>query len=133
MNQTTKHYSETPKWTLSKEFTFEAAHRLPLHDGKCARLHGHSWRMTVEVESSQLHEEGPKTGMVMDYADMKAAVTPILEGNLDHHYLNETLGIDNPTSERVAQWAYDILKPRLPLLRSVTINETCTSACRYGH
>jgi 6-pyruvoyltetrahydropterin/6-carboxytetrahydropterin synthase len=62
------------RWTLSKEFTFEAAHRLPRHDGKCARLHGHSWKMLVEVESPELHKSGPKSGMVMDFGDIKAAV-----------------------------------------------------------
>ena len=120
------------RWTLSKEFTFEAAHRLPRHDGKCARLHGHSWKMLVEVESPALHESGPKSGMVMDFGDIKAAVSPLVESRLDHHYLNDTLELESPTSEKVAQWVFQAILPKLPNLRAVTIHETCTSACRYG-
>lgn len=121
------------RWTLSKDFTFEAAHVLPRHDGKCARLHGHSWKLTVEVANDRLETQGPKTGMVMDFVDIKAAVAPLLESKLDHYYLNDSLEMANPTSENVARWVFDRLLPKLPLLRSVTINETCTSACRYGH
>ena len=121
------------RWTLTKEFTFEAAHRLPRHDGKCARLHGHSWKMQVEVESPALCESGPKTGMVMDFGDIKAAVASLVESHLDHHYLNDTLELESPTSEKVAQWVFQAILPKLPNLRAVTINETCTSACRYGH
>ena len=121
------------RWTLTKEFTFEAAHRLPRHDGKCARLHGHSWKMLVEVESPALCESGPKSGMVMDFGDIKAAVASLVESHLDHHYLNDTLELESPTSEKVAQWVFQAILPKLPNLRAVTINETCTSACRYGH
>ena len=121
------------RWTLTKEFTFEASHRLPRHDGKCARLHGHSWKMLVEVESPALCESGPKSGMVMDFGDIKAAVASLVESHLDHHYLNDTLELESPTSEKVAQWVFQAILPKLPNLRAVTINETCTSACRYGH
>lgn len=121
------------RWTLTKEFTFEAAHRLPRHDGKCARLHGHSWKMQVEVESPALCESGPKTGMVMDFGDIKAAVAPLVESHLDHHYLNDTLELESPTSEKVAQWVFQAILPKLPNLRAVIIHETCTAACRYGH
>lgn len=122
-----------PTWRISKDFTFEAAHVLPRHDGKCARLHGHSLKRTVEVANDRLETQGPKTGMVMDFGDINAAVAPLLESKLDHYFLNDSLEIANPTSENVARWVFDRLLPKLPLLRSVTINETCTSACRYGH
>lgn len=118
-------------WTITKEFTFEAAHKLPKHDGKCARLHGHSWKGRVIVKGEVLHNEGPKTGMVMDFGDVKRLVAPLLDGFLDHHHLNETLNLDNPTSEEVARWLYMRLKPSLPSLLAVEIDETCTSSCRY--
>ena len=119
------------RWTLSKEFTFEAAHRLPRHDGKCARLHGHSWRMVVEVESPVLCESGPKTGMVTDFGDIKKAVAPLLESRLDHHYLNEIPGLENPTSENLAKWIWGKLKPNLPQLSKVVVRETCTCGAIY--
>lgn len=120
-----------PTFTLTKEFRFEAAHRLPLHDGKCQRLHGHSWKGRVIVRSETLVKEGPKSGMVQDYAEISAAVNGWVEGCLDHYYLNETLPLENPTSEEIARWLYSILKPSLPLLVAVEIDETCTSSCRY--
>lgn len=122
-----------PGWTLRKSFTFEAAHLLPHHDGKCARLHGHSWKMTVEVGSDRLEVRGPKRGMVMDFGELKAVVAPLVEQKLDHFYLNDSLVMENPTSENVARWIFDKLAPKLPMLRAVIIHETCTAACRYGH
>jgi 6-pyruvoyltetrahydropterin/6-carboxytetrahydropterin synthase len=118
-------------YTLTKRFTFEAAHELPRHDGKCRRLHGHSWVMVVAVAGSRLHSSGPKSGMLMDYADLSAAVKPLVESHLDHHYLNETTGLINPTSEELARWVHERLRPELPDLAWVEIQETCTSSCRY--
>lgn len=116
---------------LSKSFRFEAAHQLNGHDGKCARLHGHSWTLTVEVEGSTLIDHGPKFGMLMDYDHISRVVEPVVEDFLDHHFLNETLGIYVPTSESIASWAYYKIKPSLPQLSAITISETCTTACRY--
>ncbi len=70
--------------------------------------------------------------MLMDYADLKKVMNPIVEEYLDHHYLNETLPLESPTSEAIAKWIYDQLKPDLPLLDSVTVNETCTCSCTYS-
>lgn len=113
---------------IFKEFSFEAAHRLPnVPTGhKCARLHGHSFRV-------ELHVRGPvlePTGWVMDFADIKAAFKP-LEEQLDHHYLNEVEGLENPTSEVLARWIWQRLLPKLPQLTKVVIRETCTSGCIY--
>lgn len=116
---------------LTKEFKFEAAHKLPAHDGKCARLHGHSWTMLVTVAGDRLRDSGPKAGMLLDFGDLKAGVQPLVERCLDHHYLNETTGLVNPTSEELARWVYDNLKPAFPGLLSVEVRETCTSACTY--
>ncbi|MBO6519396.1 MAG: 6-carboxytetrahydropterin synthase QueD [Rhodospirillales bacterium] len=113
---------------IFKEFTFEAAHDLPnTPDGhKCRRLHGHSFRVRLAVE-------GPvdeHTGWVMDFADIKAAFHPIWE-RLDHHYLNDIPGLDNPTSEVIAKWIWAELKPVLPELSEVKLWETCTAGCTY--
>ncbi|MEO8985728.1 MAG: 6-carboxytetrahydropterin synthase QueD [Rhodanobacter sp.] len=113
---------------IFKSFTFEAAHRLPnVPVGhKCARLHGHSFGVEVHVSG----EMGAQSGWVMDFSDIKAAYQPLHEV-LDHHYLNDVPGLDNPTSEQLAVWLWDRLKPALPLLSAVVVRETCTSGCRY--
>lgn len=113
---------------IYKEFVFEAAHRLPnVPDGhKCARLHGHSWKGVIYVRG----EIGQRSGWVMDFAEIKRAFRPIYE-QLDHHYLNDIDGLDNPTSEVLAKWIWDRLKPGLPGLSRVVINETCTTGCIY--
>jgi len=113
---------------IFKTFTLEAAHLLPNVPAghKCARLHGHSFRIELHVAG----EPDPHTGWIMDFAEIKAAFRPLYE-QLDHHYLNEIDGLDNPTSERLAQWIWARLKPALPALSEVVVHETCTSGCRY--
>lgn len=113
---------------LHKEFSFEAAHHLPnVPDGhKCRRLHGHSFRVSLHVEGPV----DPALGWVVDFADIKRAFGPLLD-ELDHHYLNEIDGLDNPTSENVAIWIWDRVKPELPLLSQVRVSETCNSGCTY--
>jgi 6-pyruvoyltetrahydropterin/6-carboxytetrahydropterin synthase len=119
-------------YRLEKDFTFEASHRLPKHDGKCQRLHGHSWRMTLILLGAELNVSGPKAGMLMDYAEVSAIVKPYVEDYLDHWHLNESLAIENPTSEAIAKRVYEDLRVKLPLLVGVKIHETCTSACLYS-
>ena len=113
---------------LFKEFSFEAAHRLPNvpAEHKCARLHGHSFAVRITVQGPV----GEESGWVMDFADLKAAFQPIWE-QLDHHYLNEIAGLENPTSEVLAKWIWTRLQPGLPELFAVEIRETCTSGCTY--
>jgi len=113
---------------LFKEFQIEAAHRLPhVPEGhKCARLHGHSFRITIYVSGSV----DPHVGWVMDFADIAAAFRPLQE-MLDHRYLNEIEGLENPTSENLARWIWQRLKPRLPGLSRIVVQETCTSGCVY--
>lgn len=118
-------------WTLAKKFTFEAAHQLPHHEGKCRRLHGHSWVGYVYVAGDSLIESGSQSGMVIDYGEIKAKLQPLVKDYLDHYYLNETTQMENPTSEAIAQWIYKKLKPSLPGLIAVRIDETCTSRCIY--
>jgi 6-pyruvoyltetrahydropterin/6-carboxytetrahydropterin synthase len=118
-------------WLLKKTFGFEASHQLPRHDGPCAQLHGHSYRLTVEVRGVTLHTDGPKTGMVVDYGDISAAVKPLLVQSLDHHDLNTSLPVVTTTAELIAQWVYDQLVPALPGLVAVTIGETASTEARY--
>jgi 6-pyruvoyltetrahydropterin/6-carboxytetrahydropterin synthase len=119
-------------WIISKSFTFEAAHKLPLHDGKCQKLHGHSWKGTLFISSETLIKDGVKTDMVMDYGDIKKSFKKILDEQLDHCYLNESLNLENPTSEKIAEWLYNQLITNIPNLIGVKINETCTSSCFYS-
>ncbi|HEX5744859.1 MAG TPA: 6-carboxytetrahydropterin synthase QueD [Archangium sp.] len=113
---------------IFKEFTFEAAHRLPnVPPGhKCARLHGHSYRVTLHVQGPV----GADSGWVMDFADLTEAFKPI-HAQLDHYYLNEIEGLSNPTSENLARWIWQRVRPRLPQLSQVMVRETCTSGCIY--
>ena len=111
---------------IFKEFTFEAAHRLPNlpPEHKCSRLHGHSFHVRLYLEG----EPDPRLGWVMDFADIKAAFRPVLH-QLDHHYLNDIEGLANPTSERIAVWIWEQLKPVLALLSKVEVRETCSAGC----
>jgi 6-pyruvoyltetrahydropterin/6-carboxytetrahydropterin synthase len=113
---------------IFKVFRIEAAHRLPNVPAghKCARLHGHSFAVELNVSG----EPGADTGWVMDFADVKKAFQPLYD-QLDHHYLNDIEGLENPTSEMLAVWIWNRLKPALPQLSCVTVHETCTSGCRY--
>jgi 6-pyruvoyltetrahydropterin/6-carboxytetrahydropterin synthase len=113
---------------IYRQFTFEAAHRLPMvpEDHKCARLHGHSFAVTIAVEGTV----GAETGWVMDFADLAAAFRPVHDA-LDHRYLNDVPGLDNPTSEVLARWIWDRLVADLPGICRVEVRETCTSGCIY--
>ena len=113
---------------LNHRFSFESAHHLPevAEDHKCRRLHGHSFQVEVTVTGSI----GQKTGWVMDFADLKARVRPVIEA-LDHRYLNEIEGLENPTSEHICIWIWNRLAKDLPGLTAVSVNETCNNGCTY--
>lgn len=113
---------------IFKKFTFEAAHRLPkVPDGhKCSRLHGHSFAVTVYLSGPV----GEETGWVVDFAAIKQVLKPLIE-RLDHFYLNEITGLENPTSENIARWIWRQSKPHLPQLSKLYVHETCTSGCVY--
>lgn len=114
---------------IFKEFTFEAAHFLPHVPAghKCKRLHGHSFHVAIYV-SGKVQEP---SGWVMDFADIKSAFKPVLQ-RLDHYCLNDIAGLENPTSENLARWIWQQLKPALPLLSKIIIRETCNSGCVYS-
>jgi 6-pyruvoyltetrahydropterin/6-carboxytetrahydropterin synthase len=113
---------------LVHEFRFEAAHRLPaVAEGhKCARLHGHSFRVELAIRGPV----DPAKGWLMDFGEMHRLWAPMDE-LLDHRYLNEIPGLENPTSENVARLIWEKLKPGLPSLSRVTIFETCEARCEY--
>jgi 6-pyruvoyltetrahydropterin/6-carboxytetrahydropterin synthase len=113
---------------IFKEFRFEAAHQLP-HvppDHKCARLHGHSFRVAVHVTGPV----DPHSGWVMDFGEISSAFAP-LHDQLDHHFLNEIAGLENPTSEHLARWIWRHLRPTLAGLSAVVVYETRSAGCRY--
>lgn len=112
--------------TIWKRFTFEASHRLPnVPEGhKCARLHGHSYTVEIHVRGIV----GQTSGWVMDFGDISSAWEP-LRAVLDHRFLNEIDGLENPTSEVLARWIWG--KLTLPGLTKVCVNETASSGCVY--
>jgi 6-pyruvoyltetrahydropterin/6-carboxytetrahydropterin synthase len=114
--------------SIFKVFTFEAAHRLPNlpTNHKCSRLHGHSFRVELHLAGPLLANEG----WVMDFAQVKALFKPIYD-QLDHHYLNDIAGLENPTSERLSVWIFEHAKAVLPLLTHVVVHETCTAGSRF--
>lgn len=113
---------------IFKVFQVEAAHRLPNvpSDHQCFRLHGHSFIIEIHVSGAV----GENTGWVMDFAELKAKFDPLYK-QLDHNYLNEIPGLENPTSENLAKWIWQKLKPELTLLSKVIVKETCNSGCIY--
>jgi 6-pyruvoyltetrahydropterin/6-carboxytetrahydropterin synthase len=113
---------------LVHEFRFESAHRLPKVPAghKCARLHGHSFKVEVAVVGP-VDED---TGWFIDYERLYAAWAPI-HAELDHNYLNEVPGLENPTSENLARWLWRRLEPSLPSLARITVFETCDARCEY--
>lgn len=113
---------------ITRTYRFEAAHRLPhVPEGhKCARLHGHSFRVTVAVGG----EVDPHLGWILDFAEIDEAWKP-LHALLDHRYLNEIEGLENPTSELLAKWVFERVRLPKGTLVSVTVHETCTSSTTY--
>jgi 6-pyruvoyltetrahydropterin/6-carboxytetrahydropterin synthase len=106
---------------IRKSFTFEAAHVLPNHPGKCARLHGHSYRLDVALEGP-LHAGGPAAGMVEDFDVVSRIVKEAVVSQLDHRSLNEL--IENPTAENIVVWVWQRLAHQLPDLAELTLWET---------
>lgn len=118
---------------LKKRFRFESSHQLKNHDGKCARLHGHSWTGYFEVSGNELDTKGPKENMLIDYGEL-GAIAKQIEAKYDHYHLNDVLKSDMPTSELVAAAIWQFIEFRIAeqknvRLSRVVINETCTSEC----
>jgi 6-pyruvoyltetrahydropterin/6-carboxytetrahydropterin synthase len=115
-------------YRITKNFVFDAAHWLPhVPEGhKCGRMHGHTYRVTLSLEG----ELDPQLGWVEDFGELKAAFAPLL-ARLDHRCLNEIEGLDNPTAEVLAAWLFERLRPDLPQLAEVTVEETPSSTASF--
>ena len=113
---------------IYKDFTFEAAHKLPnVPEGhKCGRLHGHSYHVRLHLSG----KVNSSDGWFIDFADVKKVFKPIYN-QLDHYYLNDIEGLENPTAENISKWIWDKLKPSLSELSAVELKETCTCGVVY--
>ncbi len=113
---------------IYREFKFDAAHRLPnLKEGhRCGNLHGHTFAVFIHIEG----EVGDNSGWVIDYGKIKSICAPVID-MLDHQYLNDIAGLENPTSENIAGWLWDKIKPSLPGLSMIEVKETASTGCRY--
>jgi 6-pyruvoyltetrahydropterin/6-carboxytetrahydropterin synthase len=114
---------------IFNRYQLESARRLPKlpADHPCSRVHGHSFQVEIHVSGPL----DPDMDWVVDFAELDAAFSPI-HAQLDHHYLNDIPGLENPTTERMAQWIWQQLKPRLPGLIKIIIQETQQSGCVYS-
>ena len=113
---------------LTKIFTFEAAQTIPHLDPshKCRKMHGHSFKIEISIEG----KVDPLIGWVDDHANITKAMTPLL-ALVDHAYLNEVPGLENPTIENMCAWFWEKLTPHLPGLREIVLHETPTARCSY--
>ena len=113
---------------LIKEYKFEAAHRLPMvpPGHKCARLHGHSFKFELTLRGTV----DERTGWFIDFGEIDDVVNPLLS-RIDHHYLNEIEGLENPTSEILVRWMWRELLPVLPQMTLLTLWETADARCVY--
>ena len=114
---------------ISRVFTVEAAHQLPNvpRGHKCGRLHGHSFKIEIYVSGPV----GAETGWITDFADLQKIFQPIYD-KLDHSYLNEIEGLQNPTCENLVRWIWASLKPLLPHLSRIAVHETPQTSCVYA-
>lgn len=111
--------------TVTKILTFDAAHSLPEHEGKCRNLHGHTYSVEVTV-GGMVQEQGPATGMVMDFADLGSRIRRLVVDPLDHVYLNEIFDF-TPTAEALAVWMFGVLREDGLPVAKVRLWETPTS------
>lgn len=113
---------------IFKVFKFDAAHYLPCVPSthKCSNLHGHSFRVEIHVRENI----DPQMGWIMDFADISSACEPVL-ALLDHKILNDIEGLQNPTSENLCLWLWLRLKPVLPKLSKIVVQESPESGCVY--
>ena len=113
--------------TITKIFEFAAAHHLPNHKGLCKNIHGHTYVLEIEI-ASEIQKDGPATGMIMDFGDLKRIVNEEIINKLDHSYLNDLF--ENPTAEMMVDWMSRVLKNKLELYR-LRLYETPTSFAEW--
>lgn len=117
---------------ISKKWTFDAAHQLPNHDGKCANLHGHTYTVTITLFGPVKEVNGdPDEGMVMDYYHLGKFWKEELEPILDHKYLNDSLPLEVTTAENIADYLLELCFKKFgDLVDSVTVQETPNTAAK---
>lgn len=113
---------------IFKKFTFDSAHSLPKVPDrhKCKNVHGHTYLLTISIEGNLDAE----LGWVMDFADLKSVVDPLIK-RIDHQYLNDIEGLENPTCELLARWIWMEIVNDIPGLKRIELNETPTSGAIY--
>lgn len=113
---------------IFKIFSIEAARSLPNlpDDHPCKNVHGHSFKVKIVLRG----KVNKKTGFVIDFSEIDKSFQPLLD-QLDHKYLNDVSGLENPSSENMCQWIWLKLKPRLPNLYKIVIKETESTGCSY--
>jgi 6-pyruvoyltetrahydropterin/6-carboxytetrahydropterin synthase len=117
-----------PIATIAKEFTFDAAHSLPNHAGKCRRMHGHTYRVTVIARGLiQPIDGGPEEGMTLDFDRIREIYKRRIEPLCDHQYLNETVPVERTTAELLAAWMLGEMRVDLPQVVAVRVSETRSS------
>ena len=114
------------EFIIAKEFTFDSAHVLPWHKGKCKNLHGHTYKIVVSLKGNL-----NKNGIVVDFGELKKVVKKRVLTKLDHKYLNEI--IENPTAEQICLWAWEQLEPVYKSrLYEIIVWETPTSLAKLN-
>ncbi|WP_375752527.1 6-carboxytetrahydropterin synthase QueD [Vibrio sp. HN007] len=115
-------------YRIRKSFQFSASHQLMglPDDHPCTRLHGHNYEVIVELASETLNQ----TGFVRDYREL-SELKEYIDGTLDHRHLNDVLGEDNTTAERIAKHLYEWCKSRWPEIAAVAVSETPKTWAEY--
>jgi len=119
-------------YELTIETKFSAAHQLRNYQGRCENLHGHNWRVNLNIEAETLND----IGLAIDFKDMRAAADEML-GQLEHTFVNNVFPFTeiNPSSENIAKWLYDGLSKKLNdgnvRVSSVTVWESDTASATY--
>jgi 6-pyruvoyltetrahydropterin/6-carboxytetrahydropterin synthase len=116
-------------YSVKVEGSFSSAHNLRGYKGKCEALHGHNWKVELVAAGSRLD----KAGMLVDFKVLKVGLNKVLDG-LDHKYLNDLAYFKkvNPTSENLAKYIYDCVKPQVSGVKSVTVWESENSCATYA-
>ena len=122
-------------YILTVEDNFASAHQLRGYKGKCENLHGHNWKIVIEVQGNNLND----IGLLVDFHELKKILKNVLDC-LDHKNLNEVVPFDkiNPSSENICKYIYDKISEELRSgnynaeMRSVTVWESATSRCSYS-
>ena len=119
-------------YTLTTFVEFSSAHTLNGHDGPCRRMHGHNWKVEVEVSGNKLDN----IGMVIDFKKIRIMTNQVVD-RLDHQFLNDLSAFkdENPTAENIAKYIHAELTKSINndniIVKSIKLWETDKSAVTY--